>query len=568
MSNCYLSSLQPLDLKLWDSCHLLILASSDARISDVFQTLAAHDLNFTYDLVSTYTSYKSCLTQSNYDLILFYQNSPVLVQQGLQLLVNYLPKIPVIIVSNSALNYGDFPHHYLPSIALDQLPLIIEQNLALSQQEKQEQYQNLIQATMTKIADGLSLEQIAQDTVNLLQKVLGVNFCFLLKPENDHNLIIKYSAQNLPDFSQYLGSKCQIYYYYKSLLIKNQPLAFSQIDQHSPQPLQDFAQKQQIASMMIMPIFYQVQFLGVICLQHQQQHQWTKAEKTLVTIIANQLAIAICQEQLKQELTHQTAIALNHSETYQQLEQQYQKRTQELELEKQKSEKANQAKTDFLSQMTHELRTPMTGILGFSKMLMEQIYGTLNDKQMQYVKAIFDSGQHLLELINDLLDISKIEAEREELFCESIPIEDLCLASMSIVQERALHNGLELNLELDPEINVCFGDQRRLKQILVNLLSNAIKFTEKGSVTLKVEADQEMIFFSVIDTGIGISETDQQKLFKPFSQIRNRLSNKYKGTGLGLVLSLKLAKLHGGDLTLTSEVGKGSCFTLKIPRIY
>ncbi|MFM7574149.1 MAG: sensor histidine kinase, partial [Snowella sp.] len=225
----------------------------------------------------------------------------------------------------------------------------------------------------------------------------------------------------------------------------------------------------------------------------------------------------------------------------------------------------NQNKSEFLSHINHELRTPLTGILGFSRMLVEEIYGPLNDKQKQYMKGIVSSGEHLMSLINDFLDISKIEANREELFLERIAVEDVCLSALSMLKTRAKEQNLELKLEIGPNVEMCVADQRRLRQILLNLLSNAIKFTEIGSVTLKVEYAQDELIFSVIDTGIGIKPSDQAQLFQPFQQIHSHLSRKHKGTGLGLALSRKLAQLHGGDLTLTSEMGKGSCFTLNLP---
>ncbi len=223
---------------------------------------------------------------------------------------------------------------------------------------------------------------------------------------------------------------------------------------------------------------------------------------------------------------------------------------------------------EFLSHMTHELRAPLSGVLGFARMLQEQIYGSLNEKQLQYVNAIATSGEHLLALVNDFLDLSKIEANYEELFIEKLAVEDLCRASLSIIRCKAEEQKLDLRLDIAEDIDFCFADQQRIKQILVNLLSNAIKFTEKGSVILKVEKIEQYLAFSVIDTGIGIPEEEQKRLFQPFIQLNNSLSRKHKGTGLGLALSKKLALLHGGDIILISQPGKGSCFRLQIPHPY
>ena len=237
----------------------------------------------------------------------------------------------------------------------------------------------------------------------------------------------------------------------------------------------------------------------------------------------------------------------------------------QLEAEKQEQEKANAATQEFISHLNHELRSPIAAILGFARMLKEEIYGSLNVKQMQYVKAMHSTGEHALNLINDYLDLAKVNADKEELEPEKLAVEDICQASLAIVSEKARQKGLKLNLHIDREVDFCLADQLRLQQILVNLLSNAVKFTQTGSVTLKVMPQGGNLQFSVIDTGIGISEANQKKLFQPFKQIKNPVCKEEKGTGLGLALSRKLAILHGGDIILTSQEGKGSCFTLYIP---
>ncbi len=255
-----------------------------------------------------------------------------------------------------------------------------------------------------------------------------------------------------------------------------------------------------------------------------------------------------------ERIGQQGAIALHNAKIYQSITQELQERSKE----------AQNSQTEYFAYLTHELRTPLTAILGFARMLLDQLYGELNPRQMQYVQAIADCGEHLLELINDLLDLTKIEAHREELYLEKVAVEDICLASISMVQQRATDRGLKLNLVIEPSLDFCMVDQRRVKQILVNLLSNAIKFTEVGSVTLEVKPQSEGIDFAVIDTGIGISKSEQKQLFQPFIQLNSHLHRQHKGTGLGLVISRKLAQLHGGDITLTSEQGQGSCFTFHL----
>ena len=246
--------------------------------------------------------------------------------------------------------------------------------------------------------------------------------------------------------------------------------------------------------------------------------------------------------------------------------QQQQEYIKQLEQEKQSQEDANAATQEFISHLNHELRSPIAAILGFTRMLKEEIYGSLNDKQMQYIQAMATTGEHALDLINDYLDLAKVNADKEELEPEKLVVEDICRASLAIVEEKARQKGLNLNLDIDREVDFCLADKLRLQQILVNLLSNAVKFTQEGNVTLQIIPQGNNLKFSVIDTGIGISEVNQKKLFQPFQQIKNSVCREEKGTGLGLALSRKLAILHGGDITLTSTEGKGSCFTLYIPR--
>lgn len=240
-----------------------------------------------------------------------------------------------------------------------------------------------------------------------------------------------------------------------------------------------------------------------------------------------------------------------------------------IKLKKQNSQLStpeNNINQEYFSHLNHELRSPLANILQFARMLKEEIYGSLNSKQTEYISGILTSGNHLLELINDYLDLAKIDANYEKLYPEKIPVEDICEASLVIVRGKAKEKELDLILDLAEDVDFCYVDSLRLKQILINLLSNAVKFTEQGSVTLQVKATSEMLLFSVIDTGIGISKKDSAKLFKPFQQISTPLHRKHKGTGLGLALSRKLAQLHGGDITLSSKAGKGSCFTVSIPR--
>jgi signal transduction histidine kinase len=240
--------------------------------------------------------------------------------------------------------------------------------------------------------------------------------------------------------------------------------------------------------------------------------------------------------------------------------QQYKQRVEQLEVEKLIWEAAEADREEQTSHLVHELRRPTSSIIGFARMLKDQLYGSLNAKQMQYAAALLTTGQHLLELVNNYLAIAKIEANQEVLNLEKLAVADVCQAALLMLEQQATEKGISLILHLADNIDFCFADRVRLKQILVNLISNAVKFSDRGSVTLDVRIGDNMMYFEVTDTGIGISPANLDKLFQPFQQINHHP----EGTGLGLTLSQKLARLHGGDITVTSEVAKGSCFTLSI----
>ncbi|MEA5600265.1 ATP-binding protein [Nostoc sp. UHCC 0252] len=229
------------------------------------------------------------------------------------------------------------------------------------------------------------------------------------------------------------------------------------------------------------------------------------------------------------------------------------------------AEAASRAKSEFLTTMSHELRTPLHAIMGLSQLLQQEIVGSLNEKQNEYVSCIYSSGEHLLALIDDILDLSKVEAGKEELLLSPLPVSDLCNYAIWTVRDRASEKGLQLTCKIDIQENICIADERRIKQMLLNLLTNAIKFTPAGNVSLVVKKLPQGITFTVSDTGIGIDSSQFQFIFEPFKQLDSRLNRQYEGTGLGLALTRKLARLHGGDVTFTSTLGKGSEFTLFLP---
>jgi len=238
----------------------------------------------------------------------------------------------------------------------------------------------------------------------------------------------------------------------------------------------------------------------------------------------------------------------------------------EIEDKSRQIEAANRHKSEFLANMSHELRTPLNAIIGFSEVLGERLFGELNEKQAEYTDDILSSGRHLLSLINEILDLSKVEAGRMEL---EIATFDLPLAidnARTFVRERATKHGITLDVAVDERLGEFVGDERKIKQILLNLLSNAVKFTpEGGRVGINAKQTDGAVEISVSDTGIGIAPEDQPKIFEEFRQVGFDYAHKSEGTGLGLTLAKKFVELHGGRIWVESEVGRGSTFSFTLP---
>jgi GAF domain-containing protein len=238
----------------------------------------------------------------------------------------------------------------------------------------------------------------------------------------------------------------------------------------------------------------------------------------------------------------------------------------EIEEKSRQLETASRHKSDFLANMSHELRTPLNAIIGFSEVLLERLFGELNDKQADYLNDIHSSGRHLLSLINDILDLSKIEAGRMELEPSGFELSEALSNAMTLVRERAQRHGIVMAQQLDAELGEIVADERKFKQILVNLLSNAVKFTpDGGRIDVRVRREDGNAVIAVHDTGIGIAPEDQAAVFEEFRQVGRDYTNKQEGTGLGLALTKKFVELHGGRIWLESEPGKGSTFTFTIP---
>ena len=237
----------------------------------------------------------------------------------------------------------------------------------------------------------------------------------------------------------------------------------------------------------------------------------------------------------------------------------------EIENKSRQLEAASRHKSEFLANMSHELRTPLNAIIGFSEVLAEKMFGDVNDKQAEYLQDILESGRHLLSLINDILDLSKIEAGRMELEPAAFDLPSAIENALILVRERASRRGIRLGSTIDTRLGMISGDERKVKQVLLNILSNALKFTPEGGridIDARLHADRAEV--SVTDTGVGIAPGDQEAVFEEFRQV-GATDKKAEGTGLGLALSRKFIELHGGQISLQSEIGHGSTFTFTLP---
>lgn len=302
-------------------------------------------------------------------------------------------------------------------------------------------------------------------------------------------------------------------------------------------------------SILAVPILFQDNVLGVLILG--SMNRFDELQKEIINNSVPQLGVAITNAknfEASQKLTREVAT-----------------KNEELNSKNMELEKAYRVKSDFLASMSHELRTPLNSIIGFSSVLLGPTGDPLTPDQHMALEKVLRNGKHLLQLINDILDFSKLESGRMTVNVETEDAANIVMNSLATIEGLLKGKDIALKQNIDPNLRTLKTDVLKVKQILVNLLSNAAKFTEKGDIVVTVTQKNGMVSFSVKDSGIGIEPKNYAKVFEEFQQIDNSNTRKYKGTGLGLPISRRLAVLLGGDLTLESELGKGSTFTLVIP---
>lgn len=405
--------------------------------------------------------------------------------------------------------------------------------------EKQEE-ERIVKWIVTSIRESLDLSEVLSRTTHEVGQFLKVDRCFItgFHPNRELGYILhEYTATEAVDsisehftLDSFSGElKRRILDQWEVITIHS--VEKFPLEEQFRQLLSSFSVK----SMVAVPLLHNNEVLGVITVQQTAYcRNWSNSEIELLRDIAQQVSIAIRQATLYAE-----------------------------------AQKATRMKSEFLANMSHELRTPLNAIIGFSEMLENQNYGSLNSKQKSYIHNVIKSSRHLLSLVNDILDLSKVESGSMELNYELFELAPVIFDAMAVIEGIAHKKYIAVQCYVDPAIKFAYADPSRFKQILFNLLSNAVKFTrERGRVSLNAylaKDNPKNLVIEILDTGIGISEADREMVFSVFQQVDASYARLQEGSGLGLALTQKLVRLHGGDIDFTSQVGQGTTFTFNLP---
>ena len=347
----------------------------------------------------------------------------------------------------------------------------------------------------------------------------------------------------------------------RARFLSGRPIAVDSVDEQYAQTacLLEFLKKAQVKSKMIAPVVVQGE-LWALLIAHQcdDYRHWEETEVVFLQHIADHLAVAVSQAQLYHQLQQQTTS----------LQSRVEQRTQNLHDALMVAETANVTKGEFLSTMSHELRTPLTYIIGMSATLLRWSFGDLSDRQRSYLNTINQSGEQLLDIINNILELAKVESGQRLLEAGEVSLSELCDSVIEAYDDLAQSRQVVLSLDskLTPDEDLFWADEERLRQVLSNLTENAIKFTpEQGTVNLIVWREPQQVLFQIEDTGIGIAESQQDSLFEKFKQLESPFSRQYPGAGIGLAMTKHLVEMHSGTIQVESQVGSGSTFTVCLP---
>ncbi|KAA3663707.1 MAG: GAF domain-containing protein [Chloroflexi bacterium] len=406
--------------------------------------------------------------------------------------------------------------------------------------DKQFQRQRAVAAIEPAINHPDELHGILQQIVDASEKMLPINggVCIMLYDKVTDNFHLAVTSQNHP-LQKYVGIIRKSAGASSKILQKKETYVVNDIA-NSQLKTSEFLKASGLRSYVGVPLIGQGEGLGIIYASSWEPRNYSQEELDFLAALADRAAVTISNVRLYEAL-----------------------QTTNMELAR-----IATMKDEFLAGMSHELRTPLNAILGISEGLQEQFYGPLNERQVRSMQIVEESGRHLLTIINDILDVSKIESGQLSIEIEPIQVLHICESSLQFVKQSALKKKISINQNITQQVKIIHADARRMKQILINLLSNAVKFTlEGGAIGLEVKAgkNNNAIHFTVWDTGIGISEEGKTHLFQPFVQLDSSLSRRFAGTGLGLVLVKRMAELQGGTISVESEIGKGSRFTVTLP---
>jgi len=317
-----------------------------------------------------------------------------------------------------------------------------------------------------------------------------------------------------------------------------QPVQIPDVLAEPDYPFRDLLARENYRAVLSVPMIHDGRTLGTVSLVRKTPGAFSDEQVRLLTTFANQ-----------------TTLAIEHARLY-----------RDVREKGQMLEEASRHKSEFLANMSHELRTPLNAIIGFSEVLLDPSLAVPDKERGQFLEDILSSGKHLLSLINDILDLSKVEAGRMELHCAPFNLPLAIESAVSLVRERASRHGIALNLSVDDALGEIVADERKVRQILLNLLANAVKFTPAGGrVEVAAVPAGAVVELSVRDTGIGIAPEDQAAVFEEFRQVGGHHNQKREGTGLGLALAKRFVELHGGTIRVQSAVGQGSTFTFTVP---
>lgn len=457
---------------------------------------------------------------------------------------------------------------------------LLERQQAEAKIAQQLRQQTALELILQQIRQSLDLPELLAIATQQVQELLQGDRVIVFQVfQNGHSCILEEAVA--PDLPQLKAMQWEDETWSQDILEhywQGQPRIVPDVmEDNWTDCLVEYSQAGQIQSKIVAPILQELHDI--------ENHRWASPEGS--NKLWGVLVVHACrarrvwhqeEAQLLQQIANQLAIAIQQASLFKQLQQELWERQQaqaQLTFTNNELVRATRLKDEFLANMSHELRTPLNAILGLTEALQEEgVFGVVNAQQLKAIKTVERSGAHLLELINDVLDVAKIEAGQVELDLTSTPIAPLCHSSLAFVKQPALKKGIQLTVNLPTDLPTILLDERRIRQVLINLLNNAVKFTpNEGQITLEViplapELGSEEIphlRFAVTDTGIGITPAEQQRLFQPFVQVDSALNRQYQGTGLGLALVKRIVELHGGQVGLTSEVGVGSCFTVDLP---